>query len=248
MSNPNADLLSAFDGHNVDGVRAALDAGANVREPIDGKLATEWLLEEYHRTDRLKECLQLLLDHGEELRDPRVAPVLLDDAAAIRAAVDDDPDLLEYRTTLRSAFVSLENVTLLHVAAEYGNVNAARVIIQLGADVNAQAGVDEYDLGGHTPLFHTVNSNANRSAPIMKLLEEAGADCEVLVKGLAWGKGYPWETTFFDVTPISFAQMGLLPQVHRRELEIYENVRFLLESSGRPVPPLTNVPNEYLKK
>jgi len=39
-----------------------------------------------------------------------------------------------------------------------------------------------------------------------------------------------------------------LPQVHRQEADIYENIRFLLESANRPVPPLENVPNRYLKK
>lgn len=248
MSNPNADLLSAFDGHDVEGVRSALAAGANVREPINGKLATDWLLQEYHRTDRLQQCLRMLLDAGAELSDPVLAPVLLDDAGAIREAADADPDFLDHRTTLRSAFVSLDHVTLLHVAAEYGNVNAARTLIELGVDVNTRAGFDDFDLNGHTPIFHTVNSNGNRSATIMRMLVEAGADCEVLLRGLHWGEGYPWETTFFDVTPISFAQMGLLPQVHRREADIYNNICILLEASGRPVPPLENVPNGYLKQ
>jgi ankyrin repeat protein len=247
MSDPNADLLSAFDGHDVDGVRTALAAGANVREPINGKLATDWLLEEYHRTDRLQECLRLLLDAGAELSDPVIAPVLLDDAEAIRDAADANPDFLDHRTTLRSAFVSLEDVTLLHVAAEYGNANAARALIKLGVDVNARAGVNDYELNGHTPIFHSVNSNGNRSAAIMRMLVDAGADCDILLKGLDWGKSYPWETTFFDVTPISFAQMGLLPQVHRRENDIYANICTMLESAGRPVPPLENVPNEYLR-
>jgi hypothetical protein len=247
MSNPNANLLSAFDGHDVEGVRAALAAGADVTRAINGKLATEWLLEEYHRTDQLQECLRLLVERGAELPDPVLAPVLLDDADAISEAVDADPDLLLHRTTLRSAFVSLEDVTLLHVAAEYGNLNAARKLIQLGADVNARAGTNDYELNGHTPLFHTVNSNGNRSAPIMRLLIEDGADCELMVKGVEWGKGYPWETTFVDVTPISFAQMGLLPQVHRNERDIYDNICLLLESSGRPVPPFMNVPNKYLQ-
>jgi ankyrin repeat protein len=247
MSDPKVDLLVAFDGHVVEGVRAALATGADVRSPIQGKLATQWLLEEYHRTDRLQECLWLLLDHGAELPDPVLAPVLLDDGDAIQKAVDADPDLLLHRTTLRSAFVSLEDVTLLHVATEYGNFNAARMLVQLGANVNATAGVNDYDLNGHTPLFHTVNSNGNRSAPIIRLLVENGADCEFAVKGLEWGKGYPWETTFFDVTPISFAQMGLLPQVHRSERDIYDNICFLLESAGRPVPPLKNVPNRYVQ-
>ena len=53
-------------------------------------------------------------------------------------------------------------------------------------------------------------------------------------------------TTFFDVTPLSYAQMGLLPQVHRSEADIYSNIATLLDSSGRTTPPLGNVPNRYL--
>ena len=155
--------------------------------------------------------------------------------------------MLDHRTTLVSSFTSLVDVSLLHVAAEYGNLNAARALIELGADVNAAAGVDEYGLNGHTPLFHTVNSNGNRSVPIMRLLVEAGADCDVRLDGIHWGKGYEWETTFFDVTPISYAQIGLMPQVHRNESDIYSNIKFLLEASGRKIPPLDNVPNRYLR-
>jgi hypothetical protein len=76
---------------------------------------------------------------------------------------------------------------------------------------------------------------------------EAGARTDIRLAGIIWGKGYEWETTFFDVTPISYAQMGLMPQVHRRESEIYANVRCLLEASGRKVPPFRNVPNRYLR-
>jgi ankyrin repeat protein len=133
------------------------------------------------------------------------------------------------------------------VAAEYGNLDAARALVEAGADVNASAAVDEHGLNGHTPLFHTVNSNRNRSEPIMRLLLAAGAKPDVRVAGITWGKGYEWETTFFDVTPISFAQMGLLPQVHRTERDIYANIRLLLAAAGRKVPPLDNVPNRYLQ-
>jgi ankyrin repeat protein len=248
MPDPNADLLSAFDGHVVEDVRAALNAGADPGAPIQGKLATEWLLEEYHRTDRLQECLRLLLERGGRLPDPALEPVLLDDADAIREAVHDNPGLLMHRTSMRSAFTSLEKVSLLHMAAEYGNLNAARALIEMGADVNARAGVGADGINGHTPLFHTVNSNGNRSAPIMRLLVQSGADCELFVKGVHWGQGYEWETTFFDVTPISYAQLGLMPQVHRQEQDIYENICFLLAAAGRPIPPLANVPNRYLLK
>jgi ankyrin repeat protein len=246
MSHADQELLSAFDGHDVDSVRAALDAGADPCSPIRGKSPVNWLLEEYTRSDRLAECLRLLFERGAVLDDPAVAPVLLNDADAVRGAVRASQSIVEHRTTLTSSFTPLVGVSLLHVAAEYGNLDAARALVEAGADVNAAAAVDEYGLNGHTPLFHTVNSLGNRSEPIMRLLLAAGAKPDVRVAGITWGKGYPWETTFFDVTPISYAQMGLLPQVHRRERDIYANIRLLLEAAGRQVPPLDNVPNRYL--
>jgi ankyrin repeat protein len=145
----------------------------------------------------------LLFERGAVLRDPVVAPVLLNDANAIKAAIKRTPSLLQHRTTLVSAFTPLVGVSLLHAAAEYGNFNAAQALVEAGADVNAKADVDEDGLNGHTPLFHTVNSIHNRSEPIMRLLLDAGARTEVQLAGITWGKGYEWETTFFDVTPIS---------------------------------------------
>ena len=80
----------------------------------------------------------------------------------------------------------------------------------------------------------------------MMLLIDAGARCDVRVPGITWGKGFEWETTCFDVTPVAYAQLGLLPQMHRRESDIYANVGRLLEACSRTVPPLENVPNKYL--
>lgn len=247
MSDATRHLLSAFDGHDVEGVRAALNAGADPCSPVKSKLPVYWLLEEYTRSDRLPACLRMLLDHGARLDDHLVVPILLDDPDAIRHAFSENPSMLEHRTSLVSSFTSLIDVSLLHIAAEYGNVAAARTLIELGADVNATASLNEFGLNGHTPIFHTVNSNRNRSAPIMHLLLEAGAKCGDRLDGVEWGKGYPWETTFFDVTPISYAQIGLLPQVHRDELDIYANIQAMLKTSGRIVPPLIYVPNLYLE-
>jgi hypothetical protein len=247
MTTADRQLLDAFDGHDVGAARAALDAGADPRSPVRGKPPVLWLLEEYTRSDRLPACLRLLLDRGAVLPDPAVSPVLLDDADAVGYAVRADPALLDHRTTLVSAFTSLAGVSLLHVAAEYGNLNAARALVEAGADVDAAAAVDEYGLGGHTPLFHAVNSHRNRSAPVLRLLLNAGARADARVAGVWWGRGYDWETVFFDVTPISYAQAGLMPQVHRDERDVYANVRLLLEAAGRPVPPFGNVPNRYLQ-
>jgi hypothetical protein len=247
MNPAQAELLIAFELHSADGIRAILKAGLDLFDPIDGKPPVTRLTEMYFRSDRFPDCLRLLLERGAVLDDPVVAPVLLDDAETLAAAIRADPSLLTHRTTMVSTFTPLVGASLLHVAAEYGSRKAARVLIELGADVNAKAAVDEYGLNGHTPIFHTVNSNANRSEPLLRMLLEAGADAELRLPGITWGKGFEWETTLFDVTPISYAQMGLLPHVHRLERDIYQNIRNLLQAAGRPVPPLDNVPNRYLQ-
>jgi hypothetical protein len=35
--------------------------------------------------------------------------------------------------------------------------------------------------------------------------------------------------------------------MHRRDRDVYANIKRLLEVSGRNVPPFDNVPNRYLK-
>jgi hypothetical protein len=241
------ELLIAFELHSVEQIQAVLDAGFDVQSTILGKSPVTWLTEMYSRSDSFPACLKLLLDRGAVLEDPVIAPVLLDDAAALSAAIKHNPSLLEHRTTMDSTFTPLVGASLLHVAAEYGNQGAARVLIEMGAEVDARASVDEYGLNGHTPLFHTLNSNKNRSLPILELLIEAGARTDIRLQGITWGKGFEWETTLFDVTPISYAQFGLLPQVHRSEEDIYFNIKRLLRAQGRAIPPLENVPNRYLK-
>ena len=247
MSTTYSDLLVAFELHSTDRIRAILDAGLEVRRQVDGKTPINSLIEMYTRSDRFPECLQLLVEHGAVFDDPLVAPVLLDDAGLLRRAIQENSLLLQHRTTIVSAFTPLEGASLLHVAAEFGNLKAARVLLEMGAPVDARAATDHSGMNGHTALFHTVNSNANRNAPLMHLLLEAGARSDILVAGITWGKGFPWETTCFDVTPVSYAQFGLLPQMHRIEGDVYSNVRVLLQATGRKVPPLNNVPNRYLQ-
>ena len=246
MGSVEFDLLCAIETHAVEDLRRILDDGFDVRTSVKAKSVVSHLTEMYSRSDRFSACLGLLLERGAELDDPRIAPVLLDDAIGLATALREDPRLIAHRTSLVSAFTPLIGASLLHVAAEYGHLAAARVLVEMGADVNAAAAVDEYGLNGHTPIFHTVNSNGNRSAPVMQLLLDAGADVHAGVAGITWGAGMEWETTVFGVTPISYAQFGLLPQMHRDERDIYENVRRMLRAAGRRIPPLLNVPNRYL--
>src|SRR5579862_7257429 len=92
------ELLIAFELHSVERIRAVLDAGLDPRSPVRGKSPVNSLVEMYSRSDRFPECLRLLLDRGAVLDDPKVAPVLLDDAGALAAAIREDPSLLSHRT------------------------------------------------------------------------------------------------------------------------------------------------------
>ena len=242
------EFLVACELHAAERIAAALERGLDARRPLRGKPPVQWLLEMYTRSERLPACLRALLQRGAVLADPKLAPVLLDDAAALAAAAAADRTLLAHRCTLPCAFTPLDGASLLHVAAEYGHLGAARCLLELGAEVDARAAVDAHGLGGHTPLFHTVNAHANRAAPLLQLLLGAGARPDLRVAGLTWGRGFDWETTLFDLTPISYAQCGLLPQMHRDERDVHANVAALLAAAGRPVPAPANVPNRYLAR
>ena len=246
MNRIEGDFLNAIECHSLPEIQATLDAGLSPIAKIGGKSLTTCLTEMYYRSDAFPACLKLLLDRGAVLDDPVIAPVLLNDGEGVRAALKTNPALIQYRTSMVSTFTPLVGATLLHVAAEYGNLDAARTLVELGADIDARAAVDESGFNGHTPLFHTVNSNANRSTPIMELLLSAGARTDVPLPGIVWGRGFEWETTCFDVTPVSYAQLGLLRQFQRKEVDIYGNIKRLLLARGREIPPLRNVPNKYL--
>lgn len=243
-----AKLLEAFEVHSPEQIRDVLDAGLSVTQPVAGKTPIAHLAEMYFRSDRFPACVRLLLERGATLEDPKLAAVLLNDPRLLEEQYRMEPSLLRHRTSMASAFTPMDGASLLHVAAEYGHLAVAAKLLELGADVDARADTDSYGMNGHTPLFHTVNSNANRSAPVMRLLLSAGAQADVRLPGITWGRGFEWETTCFDVTPVSYAQLGLLPQMHRTEEHCYANVRELLMSCGRSVPPLPNVPNRYLTR
>ena len=82
---------------------------------------------------------------------------------------------------------------------------------------------------------------------MLNFLLSRSADLNLTVAGIIWGKGYDWETLVPAVNPVSYAMMGLLPQMHRNETTISKVVSLLLMSAYGIDYSSSNVPNKYLK-
>ena len=201
----------------------------------------------YLRSAKFEECLRVMLKAGAKIANPVFEAVLLDDDRKLRQLLRSDPRAVFQKIGIPCAFTSLKGASLLHVCAEYNRVKCARVLLKTGVDVNVRAAVDREGLGGHTPLFHTVNSHQNYARPMMELLVEAGADVELRLKGVVWGGGFEWETVLYDVTPVSYTQCGLIRQFQRTEEDVYANIRYLYAHRFGSEPKIRNVPNKYLR-
>ena len=75
--------------------------------------------------------------------------------------------------------MTVKGGTLLHVAAEYGFVDACRILLERGADVNARADVDENGVGGQTPIFHALTHFMGVTPEVGALLIARGADLTI---------------------------------------------------------------------
>lgn len=240
------DLFGAFEEHSPEGIEMALRSGVSPIDPIKGRKPIEHLIEAYLRSPRFADCLRVMLNAGAVIDDPLLEAVLLDDASRVRDLITAAPKRLHQKLNCLCAFTSCRGVTALHVCAEFNSVGCARVLIECGANVNAIADRDAHGMGGHTPIFHAVNSILNYCRPMMELLVEAGADLRTEVNSLLWGESMSWETVLFDINPVSYAQCGLYRQFHRREADVYSNLQFLCRSKYGAEPEIRNVPNRYL--
>jgi ankyrin repeat protein len=153
--------------------------------------ALDYVIASYARSaERLSACIEILLDAGGETRfdEPAVMAVLRGRDDELAELIHADPGLVHKRFPELDCGQSggrcllLQGATLLHVAAEYGNVAAAALLLDRGADVNARATVDEAGVGGQTALFHAVTQYDDYGMPVARLLLDRGAGVRLRVK------------------------------------------------------------------
>ena len=170
-----------------------LDRGANPNcANAQGRgTALDYVIGTYGRSpERLSACIDLLLDAGgtTKYNAPGVLEVLRLQVDRLAERLDGDPALVHRRFpeldcgSTGGRRLLLQGATLLHVAAEFGIVDAARLLLDRGADVNARATVDDAGVGGQTAIFHAATQFGDAGLPMVHLLVERGADLALRVK------------------------------------------------------------------
>jgi ankyrin repeat protein len=168
-----------------------IDHGANPDCARAGRkypdTALDYVIGTYSRSERLGACIDILVEAGCPTRRniPAVLEILRGRNDRLRADLDADPALVNRRFreldfgTTGNRSLTLRGGTLLHVAAEYGNIEAAQLLLERGADVNAPADIDEAGVGGQTALFHAVSQFFDFGLPMVEFLVNHGADLSI---------------------------------------------------------------------
>jgi ankyrin repeat protein len=193
-----------------------LDHGANPNCARDGRKypdsALDFVIGTYSRSAQLATCIDMLLEDGCASRRnlPAVMELLRGRMDLLAERLDREPALLGARfpeldfgsTGYRR--LKLGGATLLHVAAEYGNLEAAQLLVERGADVNARADLDEAGAGGQTPIFRAATQFYDWGLPVVEFLVESGADLALRAK---LPGHYERPEEFVECTALEYARL-----------------------------------------
>ena len=150
--------------------------------------ALDYVLGTYIRDkDALNECIKLLRDSGgtSQFDAPGVLATIRGDSDAIDLLLHKDPSVIERQYpslnigNTAGRMLTLKGATLLHVAAEFGQVEIAKQLLEAGADIDARAATDSHGLGGQTPIFHAATQNHDFGVDVVRLLLSRRADLTV---------------------------------------------------------------------
>jgi len=195
-------------------LRWLLEHGADPHLPLrrgyDSPL--DYVIGTYSRSPRLAQCIDLLASAGCETRRriPAMLELLRGRLDLLAAQLDADRSLVHRRfpeldfgsTAYRR--LRLNGGTLLHLAAEYGNLKAARLLLACGAEINARAVVNEDGVGGQTPIFHAVSQFYDFGLPMTKYLVESGADLSIRAR---LPGHYERPDEHVECTPLGYARL-----------------------------------------
>lgn len=167
-----------------------LDHGAdpNRGKPNDPSTALDYVIQTYPRDPRrLAACIEQLLAAGARTRYdlPGVLAILRGRTGELFDLLDAEPALVYRRYpeldcgASGGRLLTLRGATLLHVAAEYGFFDAARLLLDRGAEANARADVDAAGVGGQTPIFHALTHFKGVNPEVAELLIARGADLAI---------------------------------------------------------------------
>ncbi len=174
--------------------------------------ALDYVIGTYGRSpERLSACIDALLAAGGTTKydGPGVLDLLRRRLDRLAERIDADPTLVHRRFpeldcgSTGARRLLLQGATLLHAAAEFGILDAARLLLDRGADVNARATVDAAGVGGQTAIFHAVTQFWDRGLPIVQLLVERGADLGVRV---TLPGHYEQPDEIIECTPLGYAR------------------------------------------
>ena len=150
--------------------------------------ALDYLLGTYIRDkEALNVSISLLQEAGGRTQYDAlgILATIRGDLESVAELLQGSPSVIDTRYpslsigTTAGRMLTLKGATLLHVAAEFGQVEVAKRLLDAGADVNAPALIDSEGLGGQTPIFHAATQNGNFGIELVRLFLFRGADLNV---------------------------------------------------------------------